>query len=172
VPPTRWYPNTTAARLVSAQLVDQASAWLTLPGSLTRALQLRSQHRFHVDVLQEGFARPHLEEARTLGTRPELMAWIREVQLCGDSVPWVTARTVIPLATLTGPDRRLRHLGRHPLGAFLFSNRRWQRGPLRVGITCPDTDGPPAIGRRSCFFNASGQALLVGEYFHEALLVS
>lgn len=176
MPSARWYPNVTAARLVAARKVELARHWLTLPGSLTRALQLRSQHRFHVDILWEGFARPHHEEARTLGASPDHMAWIREVQLCGLGVPWVMARTVIPLTTLNGPDRRLRHLGRHPLGAFLFSDRRWERGPFRVGITRRESEYQPEIGRRSCFFTGAsvseGHALLVGEYFHEALLVS
>lgn len=170
IPPTQWFPTLTAAALISPLPRGGARHWLTLEGSLTRALQLRCRERFHVDVLAEGFALPTLEEARTLGIPARQSAWIREVQLCGDGQPWVMARTIIPRYTLRGPGRRLRHLGRKPLGAYLFSHPEWQRGPFQTGLCYPgESANLPLIARRSRFYSG-GAALLVGEYFLAAVL--
>lgn len=170
IPPTCWLPSTTAARLRDQRIRHHHSYWLTLPGSLTRALQLRCRRSFHVDVLAEGFRVPTPEERHTLGLVDRQLAWVREVQLCGDGEPWVMARTVIPATTLQGRGRRLRHLGRKPLGAYLFSRPEWQRGEFQAGL-CRAERGPgqAAIARRSRF-SCGPHHLLVGEYFLPALL--
>ena len=169
VPPTRWYDSFRQACLQQPQLRGNASFWLQAEGSLTRHLQLRCRHSFHVEVANEGFASPSLEEALTLGIPGRQRAWIREVRLCGDGTPWVLARTIIPLATLEGRGRRLRHLGRTPLGAWLFSRREWSRGPLQAGVCKPSVSDGPGCARRSVFASES-HGLLVGEYFLPELL--
>ncbi|WP_372972065.1 chorismate--pyruvate lyase family protein [Marinobacter sp.] len=169
VPPTRWYDSFRQACLRQPELRGNASFWLQAEGSLTRHLQLRCRNRFHVEVANEGFATPGSEEALTLGIPHRQQAWIREVRLCGDGNPWVLARTIIPLATLEGRGRRLRHLGRTPLGAWLFSHREWTRGPLQTGLCQPLTEDQPCYARRSVFAS-DNHGLLVGEYFLPALL--
>lgn len=169
VPAVRWCRSFRQARLFQPDLTGTAAFWLQAEGSLTRHLQLRCRERFHVEVANEGFALPSREEALTLGIPPRQRAWIREVRLCGDGMPWVLARTIIPLDTLSGRGRRLRHLGRTPLGAWLFSQREWSRGPLQTGLCRAASDHTPRCARRSVF--ASGDhRLLVGEYFLPALL--
>ncbi|MCH8497922.1 MAG: chorismate lyase [Marinobacter sp.] len=168
IPPTRWYPNRVRASLRRGAPLGAARHWLQLEGSLTRALQMRCD-RFSVQVLAEGFRCPTLEESRTLNIRLRQRAWIREVCLQGDGEPWVLARTVIPLRTLQGPGRRLRHLGRKPLGAYLFSHTQWQRGPFQTGLCRAQQAGAPTLARRSSFCNGK-RCLLVGEYFLPALL--
>jgi len=176
LPATDWYPGVAAASLAARQgpdRINQARQWLQLEGSLTRALQSRCRRDFQVDVLQEGVRLPRTEEALTLGLQPREFAWIREVQLCGDGQPWVMARTVIPLSVLSGPGRRLRHLGRQPLGAFLFRRPEWQRGPFQTGLCQADRGAVnacrPLVARRSRF-HCGRHALLVGEYFLPDLL--
>lgn len=171
VPPVRWYRSFRQARINHSQLLGNAAFWLQAEGSLTRHLQLRCRERFHVEVANEGFSLPTLEEARTLCIPHRQRAWIREVRLCGDGQPWVLARTIIPLSTLSGRGRRLRHLGRVPLGAWLFSHREWTRGPLQTGLclTAGDTAEAPRCARRSIFANGN-HSLLVGEYFLPSLL--
>jgi chorismate--pyruvate lyase len=122
-----------------------------------------------VDILREGFARPTLEEARTLGIPLRQNAWIREVCLNGDDTPWVLARTIIPLSTLAGRGRRLRNLGRRPLGAYLFSNPEWQRGAFETGLCHRSCNAQPLAARRSRFFSGD-RSLLVGEYFLPTLI--
>lgn len=168
IPPTDWYRSLSAAGLRNADVHGPARYWLQVDGSFTRALQKQCARSFHVEVQQEGFAAPTLEEARRLKIPLRQQAWIREVRLCGDGEPWVLARTVIPLACLAGEGRRLLHLGSKPLGAYLFSSRGWQRGPLETGLCNHQNRGSsktgmPDIARRSLFSNKRS-ALLVGEY--------
>ncbi len=164
IPPTDWYQSLSAAGLRNPTVHGPVRYWLQVEGSLTRELQLRCSHSFHVDVTGEGFALPTREEADTLNIPGRQLAWIREVHLCGDGEPWVLARTIIPLATLQGAGRRLRHLGRKPLGAWLFSNPLWQRGPFETGICHTSHEAQPPVARRSRFYSGD-KALLVGEYF-------
>lgn len=172
VPATCWYQSFRQACVREPALRGTPAYWLQVEGSLTRALQLRCQHRFHVEVVNERFARPDPEEARTLDIPPRQLAWIREVRLCGDNQPWVLARTVIPLPTLQGTGRRLRHLGRRPLGAWLFSHKQWHRGPLQAGLCISGqarAGQVPLYARRS-IFQRHHNRLLVGEYFLPELL--
>lgn len=164
IPATHWYQSFAAAGLRDPVIHGELGHWLKLEGSLTRALQLRCQRSFRVQILREGYARPNREESRTLGLAPRNHAWIREVCLLGDDRPWVLARTIIPMATLSGRGRRLRHLGRQPLGAYLFSNSQWQRGVFETGLCQQDTPDQPRAARRSQFFSGNN-TLLVGEYF-------
>jgi chorismate--pyruvate lyase len=164
IPDTHWYQSFAAAGLHDPAIHGELGHWLKLEGSLTRALQLRCQHSFRVEILSEGFTRPNREEAHTLGLSPRHNAWVREVCLLGDDTPWVLARTIIPMATLTGRGRRLRHLGRQPLGAYLFSNTQWQRGLFETGLCQRESPDQPRAARRSRFFSGD-KTLLVGEYF-------
>lgn len=163
IPPTRWFRSLAAASLHSAEVRGPARYWLQVEGSFTRALQRQCRQSFHVEVQFQGFRFPTLEEARRLNRPRNRLAWIREVRLCGDGEPWVLARTVIPLDCLRGRNRVLLQLGSRPLGAWLFSNPDWQRGPLETGLCQGNTPGQPRLARRSLFHNQR-HALLVGEY--------
>lgn len=169
IPATTWYRSLAVANLKHHGLDATSRHWLQLEGSLTRALQLRCHHSFHVEIGREGFYRPTREEALTLGIPWRQLAWIREVRLCGDGEPWVLARTIIPRQTLQGADRRLQNLGRKPLGAYLFSSQRWSRGPLQTGLCHSGHGDQPRVARRS-MFHTGDRSLLVGEYFLPTLL--
>ncbi|SDW01602.1 chorismate lyase [Marinobacter mobilis] len=171
IPPTIWHRSLAAASLKVHGIKPASRYWLQLEGSLTKALQLCCQHSFHVEVVREGFLRPTREEALTLNIPQRQLAWIREVRLCGDGEPWVLARTIIPRTTLDGKGRRLRHLGRMPLGAYLFSHRQWRRGPFETGLCQARNASQPDVARRSCFNSPEG-SLLVGEYFLPTLLAA
>ena len=54
--------------------------------------------------------------------------------------------------------------GRRPLGAYLFSNPQWQRGPFETGLCHRANRHQPMAARRSRFFSGH-HSLLVGEYF-------
>lgn len=164
LPRTHWHPSWQAAALHQRQPLQALAFWLQLEGSLTRALTLRCRQRFDVDVVREAFTRPSLEESRRLGLPERQLAWIREVRLCGDGQPWVLARTVMPAATLRGSGRRLRHLGRRPLGSYLFATRQWQRSGFETGLCHASGQHQPRVARRSCFHGPQG-AILVSEYF-------
>lgn len=160
---------------VSAELWD----WLLDAGSLTRRLRRCCRHGFRVVVRRQVWGRPSPDERRALGMAAAERAWIREVHLlCGDT-PWVFARTVLPVSSLRGRERRLSRLGNKPLGAALFADPGLRRGGVEVArlecghalfgraMTTPAT--APIWGRRSVF-RLRGRPLLVSEIFLPALL--
>lgn len=151
-------------------------AWLLDRASLTDRLKRACDGEFRVQVMNEGWRRPRLDECRVLKMRPAAVGWVREVRLFCDDRPWVYARTVIPARTLTGAQRRLAHLGNRPLGAWLFANPRMQRdivelatissGQAMFSNAVHGLDSEPATiwGRRSVF-RVGGKPLLVTEVF-------
>lgn len=163
IPPTYWYRSLAAAGLRNPGIHGPARPWLQVEGSFTKALQQQCRTGFHVEVVREGFSAPSPEEARRLAIPARQQAWVREVRLCGDGTPWVLARTVIPLRCLEGRGRRLRNLGNKPLGAYLFSNPEWARGPLETGLCQPRTSSQPHLARRSLFHRGQN-ALMVCEF--------
>lgn len=163
-------------RLRHSAVPDTMWHWLLDPSSLTRRLQHCCPGHFRVQLLGQRRERPLPSEAHALGLTAGRHALIREVRLlCGDT-PWVFARTIIPLATLTGRERRLGRLGSRPLGAVLFADASMRRGPLEVACISSGQplftlathglpNGPPTIwGRRSLFY-LHEKPLLVCEVF-------
>ncbi|UHQ53927.1 chorismate--pyruvate lyase family protein [Microbulbifer sp. YPW16] len=151
-------------------------AWLLHPGSLTAALRQLSANRFRVQVLDQRWAQPNLEERRELGLRNRQLALVREVLLYGNDTPWVYARSVLPEQTLRGPARQLRHLDSRPLGELLFSEPGIRRDPIvlnrqRRNPQCalPELAGESELawGRRSTFW-LHRRPLLVAETFLQA----
>lgn len=161
---------------VPAGLLD----WLLDSGSLTDRLKQACPGGFSVRVLDEGWARPRLDELLALDMPLHAVGWVRQVQLLCRGKPWVFARTVVPATTLSGPQRQLAHLGNRPLGAFLFADPGMQRGP--VELTClRDGDAmfgcatgglkraPAQIWGRRSVFRVGGKPLLVAEIFLPAV---
>ncbi|MCW8824957.1 MAG: chorismate lyase [Gammaproteobacteria bacterium] len=159
------------------------NSWLFDENSLTKRLQQRCRGRFSVEVLSEEVCQPQANEIRRLGMGLRRWARIRQVLLLCDETPWVVARTIIPLSTLRGPLRRLRHLKNRPLGAFLFADPHLERSDIEVSQL--PTSAPPLSlilhrfegheeinwGRRS-LFKLNDQPVLVSEIFLETLLTN
>ena len=75
-------------------------------------------------------AEPH--ELAFLNIEPTETCVIREVLLLCDNVPWVFARSVLPIAALDVEHQVLVHMGENPLGEKLFSDTRIRPGPIEV----------------------------------------
>lgn len=142
-------------------------------GSLTARLMAASGGNFRVQVLQQNIGRAQVAESRLLGLPSSRRAIIREVLLHGNDRPWVFARSILPLSTLTGRQRRLKGLDSRPLGALLFADPGMRRGPMQpgqvkaAGLSLPGgVDQQPSRlwGRRSVFL-LDGKPLLVSEIF-------
>lgn len=168
----RWHQGALLQRQMPGSLRD----WLLDESSLTRRLQQSCAGNFHVELISLGWQRPLLDEAQTLGVRPWQRALIRQVRLWCDDQPWVFARTVIPMSSLRGKQRRLAHLGTRPLGAYLFADPALQRSPIQVArvdsgsrllSACPLSQAT-LWGRRSVF-KLHNHPLLVSEFFLPAL---
>lgn len=146
--------------------------WLKDTGSLTARLVKLSKGNFRVEVLFQGFARIRLDERQLLGLPRPAAVLVREVVLYGNNQPWVFARSLLPLSSLTGRLRQLRKISSKPLGAFLFKQPDLIRSPLIVAKFTPaDRIIPkslqqeqPLWGRGSVFY-VRGKPLLVSEVF-------
>lgn len=172
-----WSPRT---RLLRGRIPAVLEAWLLDTGSLTDRMKRACRGHFEVRVVDEGWQRPRLDEVRALGMRYGMVGWVRQVQLLCDGHPWVFARTIVPVTTLTGAQRRLAHLGNRPLGAFLFADPGMQRGPVEVAAirngqamfslaTAGLRRKPAEIWGRRSVFRVGGKPLLVTEIFLPAI---
>lgn len=162
------------------QLPRWLASWLLDRASLTHRVRRACQGEFRVEVLSQGWQRPHREERLALQMRRNTLAMVREVRLLCDEQPWVFARTVVPLRTLSGAQRRLGELGSQPLGALLFTDRSLRRGELELARIEPGErlhaaavagtkSVPKEVWGRRSVFHVRGKPLLVQELFLPAL---
>lgn len=151
--------------------------WLQDTGSLTARLIAQSHGQFTVEVIFQGFGQIRLDERRALGINKQgqnkhQATLVREVILYGNNQPWVFARSLLPLSSLTGRLRHLRKASRKPLGAFLFKQPKLQRSPIEITKINPSNHYLPkhlhqnqsVWGRRSVFF-VDQKPLMVSEVF-------
>ena len=98
---------------------------------------------------------------------------VREVVLYGNAQPWVFARSILPLSTLTGRLRKLRQLSNQPLGELLFKDPSMCREPVQYARFDAGNNLLPqstvsmdqvSWGRRSVF-RLDNKPLLVAEVF-------
>ncbi|MEW5290956.1 chorismate lyase [Erwinia papayae] len=146
-----WLP--VSSPLLTPALLD----WLLEEDSMTRRFENHCQ-QVSVKVQHEGFisAVQLGEEGALLPQEPRY--WLREILLCGDDVPWLAGRTVVPESTLNGPEQMLQRLGTRPLGRYLFASSTLTRDFIEPG----QVEG--LWGRRSRL-RLSGKPLLLTELF-------
>ena len=162
---------TPAWRPLAACCATMSPAWRSWIGSrdsLTARLVAAGNGRtFRVNLLSQRLSKPSLDEARALGLPRERLAWLREVTLCLDDVPWVAARSVAPLTQLRG--QRLEGLGERSLGSWLFRQPGLERGPIEATVApAPFHSLTGPWGRRSVLRHGHF-AVLVQEFFLQAM---
>lgn len=149
-----------------------AADWVRDPASLTH--HLRARGTFSVIPLEQSIRAPRPGERRLLDQQPRQWALIREVLLHLDGRPVVHARSVLPLSSLRGANRRLAHMARRSLGAELFRAPAAQRRAVWLARVPADAlpaetgAREPVWGRQSLFLKR-GAPLLVAEFFLPAL---
>jgi chorismate--pyruvate lyase len=119
--------------------------WLTLPASLTAALQRAygKPHTVRALLLDSGRANPSpIERSILCMRRGERIFW-REVLLHGGdpAYPALWARTTIPLRGLRHGLLPLTRHGTRPIGNTLFRHRRLRRSPIQA-------ESRPRFGQR------------------------
>ncbi|MCQ1056695.1 chorismate lyase [Photobacterium sp. DNB23_23_1] len=135
--------------------------WLLELDSLSRRFE-RHCRAFTVSLEEQGqIHRERLtdDERALIG---DVDCLLRKVVLKGDGVPWVFARTLIPLTTLTGQEQDLAQLGEMPLGFRVFTDRSARRDALEVANV--GTENKPVWARRSRLW-LNNKPLLVAELF-------
>lgn len=114
---THWHNDKSSLR----QAPPELQSWLWASGSLTRQLTQLAAGEFGVKPFRQGFERIYWHESQLMATPMDQQAWVREVYLYGsEPIPWVKARSIIPLRTLKGRGLRLRYLNNRSLGSLLF----------------------------------------------------
>ena len=126
---------------------------------------------FSVRVLSQQWQKLNAEEASAMSLKHVRSALVRQVLLCCGGQPLVYARTVIPVTTIQGAQRRYANMGSRPLGAMLFADRTMRREDVQVAILPVSHEAnqytradEPVWGRRSVF-RVAGKPLLVSEFF-------
>ena len=156
-----------------AQMPENLGPWLIDNGSLTRKLVTLSKDQFEVEVLRQEVATPDAAEANALKITQKTPVMIREVVLKGRGRPWVFARSILPMTTMTGRLAGLRTLSNQPLGELLFQDPSMTREPLEAAclpariLSVPAAlaaGDEPLWARRSVFF-LDQKPLLVSEVF-------
>ncbi len=156
--------------------------WLRDRGSLTARIQARGS--FAVRVLRQGLGAATDDEALALGLERGAQAWVREVALsCEDRVV-VFAHTVLPCRPRGPLTLWLARLGNRSLGALLFADAGFTRGPMnfrrldcRHALFLPALNAlqfadpaPFTLWARRSHFGFGAQSVLVTEVFSPTLL--
>lgn len=166
--------------LITARLPPRMLPWLFDTASLTQRLIAACSGTFRVEVVAQSWRRPMRNEAFALRLRADAYVLVREVHLRCAEVPWVYARTVIPRATLVGPNRRLAHLHARSLGAVLFADPSMQRREVEIARLSPADklypqasqalgSRPAELWGRRTQYSLGGRPLLVSEIFLPSL---
>ncbi|MEW8563034.1 MAG: chorismate lyase [Candidatus Thiodiazotropha sp.] len=161
----------------SLQIPQFVGSWLGDRGSLTqRVIQSCGGGQFRVRLLHQGWGTPLNSECRILRMRRGMVALVRDVELLCDQLPWVFARTLIPVSSLKGAAQRLTQLGEKPLGAVLFSDPKVSRGATQVARLLPRQplfetacnnlrEKPDHLWGRRTLYYVEKRPLLVNEIF-------
>lgn len=166
-------PRWQASRICRKKAPVKLQPWLLGRGSLTSELLKASDNNVQVKILSQSVTSVYPSEAGLLGLKSRRHALIREVVLFGCEHPWVFARSVLPLSTLSGRLRALRKLDNRPLGHHLFSYTSMYRGAIEIASVGDQhcylpatyqTIEQPLWARRSLFYLDS-KPLLVSEVF-------
>lgn len=165
----QWRP---LAHHTCAALAPRLRVWLTDNGSLTERLVASGRGEFAVQRLYQGWEVPLHSERSLLNLPERQLALVREVALLLDGDAVVFARSVFPIASLTGSLAHLRRLQNKSLGAILFRHPGMHRSPFELAkipgnsAYLPDhlQQSGPALGRRSRF-DIGGRSVMVSEVF-------
>ncbi len=164
--PIPWFSPNNMPQQPSALLKE----WLLDKGSLTQKLKSHCQ-QFEVIVLGEGKLIPFQDELPQKNS-----AWVREVLLCLDGIPWVFARTLIPLEMLNNQQFNFLTLGNRPLGELLYTKDDFIAGKIEVSHFPPcyglstllaqqgQSNQQSLWGRRR-YFSHQNEQLIVSEIF-------
>ncbi|WP_114800569.1 chorismate lyase [Moraxella canis] len=144
------------------------ASFVLAQGSLTALLEAQSGKPLKVEILHQGYQPLTFAQKSQLGLPPNRLqvAWVRSVKLYGDgSDAWVLAKSIFPLASLTGSLARLKALGTTPIGYVLFKKRR-QLPIERHFYRCDNQ-----IGRQTVY-DIDGRKILIDELFLAAFEAS
>ncbi|NHB57923.1 chorismate--pyruvate lyase family protein [Acinetobacter shaoyimingii] len=103
------------------EISPELKTWLYASGSLTQQLTDLAGGQFKVQLIREKFQRLNLIDAVWMKAPHHHTSWVRESYLYGSGAePWVKAKSIFPIQSLYKRARIFKHIGRKPIGWFLF----------------------------------------------------
>ena len=144
---------------------------LTEKGSLTDLFTYLMGRRPVLNCLSQGRGPIDRYESYVLGIPTRIFAHIREITMGTAEKDWLFARTVIPMATLSGRATRLKRMGTTPLGKILFGPLNAERIEMKLDLVFADEVGLGDWGipknfslwQRSSIFTLDSGPLLISE---------
>ncbi|WP_291370251.1 MULTISPECIES: chorismate lyase [unclassified Acinetobacter] len=113
--------NKRAYKIQDRQIPAELHTWLYASGSLTQQLTDLAVGSFKVEPIQEHFQRLSFSDAKWMQMPYQHTSWVRESYLYGcETQPWVKAKSIFPILSLQGRARLFKHIGKKPIGWFLF----------------------------------------------------
>jgi chorismate lyase len=113
--------NKRSVTIQNTQIPSFLKTWLFASGSLTQQLTDVAGGSFKVEPLQEHFQRLTFRDAQWMHMPYQHTSWVRESFLYGcEKQPWVKAKSIFPILSLQHRARIFQHIGRKPIGHFLF----------------------------------------------------
>lgn len=107
--------------MLKQEINPELKTWLYASGSLTQQLTDLAKGSFKVLPTQEHFQRLHFIDSQWMNMPPQHTSWVRESYLYGcDEQPWVKAKSIFPILSLQSRARIFQHIGKKPIGWFLF----------------------------------------------------
>jgi chorismate--pyruvate lyase len=148
--------------------------WLGVPGSLTKALEEKGGSPCILEIQQEGYTQPWLDECEFLSLEAGSINWVREITLSQET-RLIYARSVFP-SSLIASSPVFSELGTNVLASLLFSDPDIRRGDIEVaklsqGHALFDriASSSPFLWARRSRFHVRDQQLLVCEVFLDAV---
>jgi chorismate lyase len=169
----RWYRR---HQLFNQTIPSALLPWLFDTSSLTARMIELCGADFSVRLISQQRQVLNVEEAAAMSLQNIHSALVRQVLLCCKDQPLVYARTVIPVTSIQGAQRRYANMGNRPLGAMLFSDRTMQREAVQVTRLSGEheakkyTEIDESVWGRRSVFRVAGKPILVSEYFLPELL--
>ena len=150
--------------------------WLDDPGSFMQRLRNHGAINPCVQIIQEWWQLPEVDECNALKLDFQTISLVREVLIASEELKWMYARTVFPPQTLTGEQKELAQLQNRSLGSVLFNDPTLQRSPfefasLQPGMKWYDKVAasilrqPKELWARRSLFCVSDKPLLLTEIF-------
>lgn len=110
-----------ASRKQVSHIPEHLITWLYAHGSLTQQLTDLADGVFKVEPTEEHFQRLNFLDSQWMNMPNQHTAWVRESSLYGcERDAWVKAKSIFPILSLQKRARLFQHIGRKPIGKFLF----------------------------------------------------
>ncbi|MCL9783572.1 chorismate lyase [Vibrio sp. S4M6] len=157
-----------ALREVKWQSVDSfrfpnslTERWVLENGSMSHLIKSNCQN-LTVKVLHNKVVKAERLNHQEIQLLDYQQCLLRKVALCGDDVPWVLGRTLIPESSLDLKGHDFSKQGDTPLGVTIFGSEDVQRDSLQVGVVSTETGD--VFARRSRLW-VNQKPMLVAELF-------